>query len=71
MPEDCNYLKTVAENANTALYPDAGVAPGLSNMIVGNLISKNKLKEVKIMVGGLPLEKILLGITKLPSHQLM
>ena len=57
MPEDCNYLKTVAENANTALYPDAGVAPGLSNMIVGNLISKNKLKEVKIMVGGLPLEK--------------
>lgn len=57
MPEDCNNLKTIAENANTALYPDAGVAPGLSNMIVGNMISKNKLKEVKIMVGGLPLEK--------------
>ena len=57
MPEDCNNLKTIAENANTALYPDAGVAPGLSNMIVGNLISKNKLKEIKIMVGGLPLEK--------------
>ena len=57
MPEDCNNLKAIAENAKTALYPDAGVAPGLSNMIVGNLISKNKLKEIKIMVGGLPLEK--------------
>ena len=57
MPEDCNDLKTIAENANTGLYPDAGVAPGLSNMIVGNLITKSKLKEIKIMVGGLPLEK--------------
>ena len=57
MPEDCNNLKAIAEDAKTALYPDAGVAPGLSNMIVGNLISKNKLKEIKIMVGGLPLEK--------------
>jgi len=57
MPEDCNNLNTVAEKAKTALYPDAGVAPGLSNMIVGNLISKNNLKEIKIMVGGLPIEK--------------
>lgn len=57
MPEDCNELKTIAEKAKTTLYPDAGVAPGLSNIIVGNLISKNKLKEIKIMVGGLPIEK--------------
>ena len=57
MPEDCNDLKTVAEKAKTALYPDVGVAPGLSNMIIGNLISKNKFKEIRIMVGGLPIEK--------------
>ena len=47
MPEDCNELNTIAEKAKTALYPDAGVAPGLSNMIIGNLISKNNLKEIK------------------------
>jgi len=57
MPEDCNGLMSITNEAKTALYPDAGVAPGLSNMIVGNLISKNNLKEIKIMVGGLPLEK--------------
>jgi len=57
MPEDCKGLKNIADEAKTALYPDAGVAPGLSNMIVGNLTSKNNLKEIKIMVGGLPIEK--------------
>lgn len=57
MPEDCHELKTTAEKSGTALYPDAGVAPGLSNIIVGNLISKQKIDEIKIMVGGLPLEK--------------
>ena len=57
MPEDCNELKTITEKAKTALYPDAGVAPGLSNIIVGNLISKQKIDEIKIMVGGLPIEK--------------
>ena len=35
MPEDCNELNTTSEKAKTALYPDAGVAPGLSNIIVG------------------------------------
>ena len=33
------------------------VAPGLSNLIVGNIISKNKIKDIKIMVGGLPKQK--------------
>jgi len=57
MPEDCNELNTISEKAKTALYPDAGVAPGLSNIIVGNLITKQKIDEIKIMVGGLPIEK--------------
>ena len=57
MPEDCNELNTTSEKAKTAVYPDAGVAPGLSNIIVGNLITKQKVDEIKIMVGGLPIEK--------------
>ncbi len=57
MPEDCNKLNKIAKKAETALYPDAGVAPGLSNIIVGNLTTKQKIDEIKIMVGGLPIEK--------------
>ena len=57
MPEDCRDLDSIAREANTALYPDAGIAPGLSNMIVGNIISKNDVDEIKIMVGGLPIKK--------------
>ena len=56
-PEDSNELNLIADKSKTALYPDAGVAPGLSNIIVGNLISKHNIKEIKIMVGGLPVEK--------------
>ena len=57
MPEDCYELEDYANKAKTALYPDAGVAPGLSNIIVGNLISNYDIDEIKIMVGGLPKEK--------------
>ena len=57
MPEDCYDLEDYANKAKTALYPDAGVAPGLSNIIVGNLISNYDIDEIKIMVGGLPKEK--------------
>ena len=57
MPEDCLVLAKKAENGKCTVVPDAGVAPGLSNLIVGNIISKNKVKDVKIMVGGLPKKK--------------
>ena len=57
MPEDCVVLAKKAENGKCTVVPDAGVAPGLSNLIVGNIISKNKVKNVKIMVGGLPKKK--------------
>jgi len=57
MPEDCYDLEDYANKAKTALYPDAGVAPGLSNIIVGNLITNYDINEIKIMVGGLPKEK--------------
>jgi len=57
MPEDCIKLESYANKAKTALYPDSGVAPGLSNIIVGNLITNYDISEIKIMVGGLPKEK--------------
>ena len=57
MPEDCLVLSSKTENKSCTIIPDAGVAPGLSNLIVGNIISKNEIKDIKIMVGGLPKQK--------------
>ena len=57
MPEDCLVLAPKTENKKFTIVPDAGVAPGLSNLIVGNIISQNKIKDIKIMVGGLPKQK--------------
>jgi saccharopine dehydrogenase-like NADP-dependent oxidoreductase len=54
MPEDC---LTMDKKMNCTIIPDAGIAPGLSNLIVGNMVSKNKIKEIEIMVGGLPKEQ--------------
>ena len=42
MPEDC---LTLNKEMNCTIIPDAGIAPGLSNLIVGNIISKNKIKK--------------------------
>ena len=57
MPENCLDLAKKASQKNIIIIPDAGIAPGLSNLIVGNIISKNNIKDIKIMVGGLPKEK--------------
>ena len=57
MPENCLELAKKASQKNIRIIPDAGIAPGLSNLIVGNIISKNNIKDIKIMVGGLPKEK--------------
>ena len=57
MPENCLNLSKRASQKNIVIIPDAGIAPGLSNLIVGNIISKNNIKDIKIMVGGLPKEK--------------
>lgn len=57
MAEDCYELEGYANKAGTALYPDAGIAPGLSNIIVGNIISNYDIDQIKILVGGLPKER--------------
>ncbi len=57
MPEDCLELSKLALKNNCLVIPDAGVAPGLSNLIVGNIVTSNKIEEIRIMVGGLPKKK--------------
>ena len=57
MPEDCLKLDDLAIRKECTVIPDAGVAPGLSNLIVGNIVKNNDIKKIKIMVGGLPKEK--------------
>ena len=57
MPENCLNLSEMAKSKNCVIVPDAGVAPGLSNLIIGNIVANNDIEEIKIMVGGLPKEK--------------
>ena len=57
MPENVMDLSGLALENDCVVIPDAGVAPGLSNLIIGNLASKNKINEIQTMVGGLPKEK--------------
>lgn len=55
MPEDPLSLHDVAKSSSARYIPDAGVAPGLSNMLVGRLASEiGDLEHVKIYVGGIP-----------------
>ncbi len=59
MPEDPLTLNEDAVEANVTIVPDCGVAPGLSNLLVGHAISKlDKVENVYIMVGGLPEEPV-------------
>ena len=57
MPENCLELNDLATRRKCTVIPDAGVAPGLSNLIVGNIVKNNDIKKIKIMVGGLPKKK--------------
>ena len=57
MPENCLDLSEMAKSKNCIIVPDAGVAPGLSNLIIGNIVANNDIEEIKIMVGGLPKKK--------------
>ena len=57
MPEDCLELSSLALKHNCTIIPDAGVAPGLSNLIIGHIVANNDIAEIRTMVGGLPKEK--------------
>ena len=59
MPENPLTLNEDAIKADVTIVPDCGVAPGLSNMLVGRALSKLDLVEsIYVMVGGLPEEPV-------------
>lgn len=59
MPEDPMALNDRALKAGVTIVPDCGVAPGLSNILVGRAVSMlDKVKNVIILVGGIPQHRI-------------
>lgn len=55
MAENPLNLNLIAKKAGTLIVPDCGLAPGISNFLVGHACGKlDKIKTVHIMVGGLP-----------------
>jgi len=54
-PEDPLTLNEDASKAGVTIIPDCGVAPGLSNILVGRAVGMlDEVKNVYILVGGLP-----------------
>lgn len=55
MAENLSKLDTKATKANITIIPDCGLAPGISNFLVGHAVGNlDKVKHAHIMVGGLP-----------------
>jgi saccharopine dehydrogenase-like NADP-dependent oxidoreductase len=58
-PEDPLELDEEAKKSKVTIIPDCGVAPGLSNLLVGYGASMlDTVEEAKIMVGGIPEKKV-------------
>ncbi|MGC8565084.1 MAG: saccharopine dehydrogenase C-terminal domain-containing protein [Thermoplasmata archaeon] len=59
MPEDPFLLEKIANENNIFIIPDAGFAPGLSNIVSGYLYkTMKKIEKIEIYVAGLPSKKI-------------
>jgi len=55
MAENPLTLNDKAAKAGVTIVPDCGLAPGISNVLVGHAVANlDKVKAVHIMVGGLP-----------------
>ncbi len=54
LPEDVNFLDSLAKEKNVTVVMDCGIAPGMPNYIIGYHNERMKLEEVQYMVGGLP-----------------
>lgn len=55
MSEDPFTLNEAALDAGVCVVPDCGVAPGLSNLLVGRAVSQlDEVHEIFVLVGGLP-----------------
>ncbi len=58
MPQDPFELDSLAKENNVIFIPDAGFAPGLSNIFAGYIYKNvNNIDSVEIYVGGLPERK--------------
>ncbi|MGC8609024.1 MAG: saccharopine dehydrogenase family protein [Thermoplasmata archaeon] len=58
MDSDPFSVDADAKKSDVIIVPDCGIAPGLSNMIVGNSVKQlEEVRSVRILVGGLPLKK--------------
>jgi len=53
-PEDALQLDALAKEKNVSVIVDCGVAPGMSNWIIGRYNAVMKLDAFEIYVGGLP-----------------
>lgn len=53
-PEDVFQLNTRAKEKGVTVITDCGVAPGLSNFIIGRYNEEMKINALEIYVGGLP-----------------
>lgn len=51
-PEDALSLDTDARRAGVFILPDSGLAPGLSNLLVGSALSRGPVDEASLEVGG-------------------
>jgi len=56
-PEDALQLDKLAKSKNVTAITDCGVAPGLSNLILGWHDSQMKISSFECYVGGLPKER--------------
>ena len=55
MQEDSRKLYSIAEKNGVTAITDAGIAPGLSNLIFGRVLSEfDRVDSAKCFVGGLP-----------------
>ncbi len=57
-PEDALALDTIAKKNNVTAIVDCGVAPGMSNLILGYHNTKMKIENFLCMVGGLPKHRV-------------
>ena len=57
-PEDGLALDALAKEKNVTAIIDCGVAPGMSNLILGYHNSKMKIHNFECMVGGLPKQRV-------------
>ncbi len=56
-PEDALGLDALAKERGVSVIVDCGVAPGMSNFLLGHHVSKMEVREFVCYVGGLPVER--------------